>query len=203
MKIMEIIRRKKDKITGSFDEITEQWLEQKKINIKKSTYSNYKYTINKYLMPYLQGKRIKELKKYDFNELVRELNLELAPKTVRDIIGVLKQILFYIEDEYNCKFKIKKIISPKLNTEKIIVFSKLEKKKIENYCMKNNEIRELGILICLNTGLRIGEICALKWENIDLDRRVIYIKSTLERIYDENLKKTKIVIDKPKTKHSI
>lgn len=64
-------------------------------------------------------------------------------------------------------------------------------------------MRDLGILICLNTGLRIGEICARKWKNIDIEKRIIYVKNTLERIYDEKLKTTKIIIDKPKTKHSI
>ena len=55
----------------------------------------------------------------------------------------------------------------------------------------------------MNTGLRIGEICALKWKDINLEKRIIYVQATLERIYDENLKKTKVIIDKPKTKNSV
>ena len=51
--------------------------------------------------------------------------------------------------------------------------------------------------------MKILEICALKWKNIDLDKRIIYVKSTLERIYNKDLKKTKIIIDKPKTRTSI
>lgn len=203
MNILELIRRKKANITASFDNIVEEWLVYKKMTIKKSSYSNYEYIINKYLRPYLQGKKIAELEKYDFNELINELNLELSPKTVRDIICVLKSILHYIEDEYGGKFKINKIIVPKLNMENISIFSKTEKNKIEEYCIKNNSIRELGILICMNTGLRIGEICALRWKDINLEKRIIYVQSTLERIYDENLKRTKIIIDKPKTKNSI
>ena len=64
-------------------------------------------------------------------------------------------------------------------------------------------MKSLGILLSLNTGLRIGEICALKWENIDLKEKNIYVKKTLQRVYDTENKKTKIIIDKPKTENSI
>lgn len=190
-------------MTIDFDKIVEKWLEYKKTTIKQSSYSNYEYVVNKYLMKYLQGKKINELEKYDFNDLVNELSAELAPKTVKDIACVLKSILHYAEDEYNCKIKTNKIKVPKQNTGSVDVFNKAEKNRIEKCCIESNNTKELGILICLNTGLRIGEICALKWKNIDIDKRMIYVKSTLERIYDNKLKKTKIIIDKPKTITSV
>lgn len=203
MKILEIIKRKKASMTIDFEKLADKWLEYKKRNIKQSTYSNYKYVINKYLMPYLQGKKISELEKYDFNELVDDLFIELAPKTVRDIVCILKAILCYTEDEYNCKLKTDKIKAPKQDINDIEIFNKAEKNRIEKCCIASNSTKELGILVCLNTGMRIGEICALKWKNIDIDKRIIYVNSTLERIYDEQLKRTKIIIDKPKTKKSI
>ena len=203
MNILEIIKRKKANITLSFNDVVEEWLSYKKRMIKKSSYSNYEYMINKYLRPYLQEKKIIELERYNFNDLINELNLELAPKTVRDIICVLKSILNYIENEYGGKIKTKKIIAPQLDVENIIVFSKGEKRKIEEYCTKYNDLKEIGILICMNTGLRIGEICALKWKDINLEKRIIYVQATLERIYDEKLNKTKVIIDKPKTKNSV
>lgn len=116
---------------------------------------------------------------------------------------ILKAILHYIEQERNCDFKINKIVLPKLNIENVKVFSKNEKVKLENYCLKQNIAKELGIVICLNTGLRIGEICALKWGNIDLDKKIIYVNETMERIYNEKMQNTKVIIDKPKTQKSI
>lgn len=203
MKILEILKRKRNFLLINFNQIAEQWLEYKKINIKKSSYSNYEYIIKKYIKPFLEGKKLIELEKYNFNDLVNKLSLELSSKTVRDIICVLKAILHYIEDEYKCNLKTEKIKYPKQEAENIIIFSNSEKKKIEEYCMKKNDTKELGILICLNTGLRIGEICALKWKNIDLDKRIIYVKSTVERIYEDELKNTKIIIDKSKTQKSV
>lgn len=203
MNILEIIKRKKANITLSFNDVVEEWLSYKKMTIKKSTYSNYEYMINKYLRPYLQDKKIIELERYDFNELISELNLELSPKTVRDITCILKSILSYIEEEYGGKIKTNKIVVPKLDMENITIFSKIEKNRIESHCIQGNNLKELGIVICMNTGLRIGEICALRWKDINLEKRIICVQATLERIYDENLKKTKVIIDKPKTKNSI
>lgn len=191
------------KYNTTFEDIAEEWLKIKKIEIKNSTYSNYKYTIYKYIMPKLQNKTLSDLKKYNFNELVEKLKEELSAKTIKDIICILKAIFNYIEENFNCKIENTKIILPKVNTQSIKIFSKSEREKLENYCLNQNGLKELGIVLCLNTGLRIGEICALKWENIDLDKRVICVRKTMERIYNEELKNTKVIIDEPKSQKSI
>ena len=72
--------------------------------------------------------------------------------------------------------KIVKKEDDKLDFENIIIMSRREKSRLENYCIKDKSLKALGIVICLNTGLRIGEICALKWENINLDRRTLSVK---------------------------
>lgn len=203
MKILKNIIRKRNNRITTFEEIVERWLKIKKIEIKESTFSNYQYIIYKYIMPKLQKKKVVDLSKYNFNEMVCELKQTLAPKTVRDIICVLKSILYYIENEINYDLKINKIILPKVNIENVKVFSEREKNKLENYCLKQNNTKELGVVICLYTGLRIGEICALKWNNIDLDRKIIYVNETIERIYNKKSHKTKLITDKPKTQKSI
>ena len=70
----------------------------------------------------------------------------------------------------------------------------------EHFTFKN-----LGIYICLSTGLRIGEICALRWQDIDTESGVISIKQTIQRIYliEESERRTELVLDTPKTKNSI
>ena len=66
----------------------------------------------------------------------------------------------------------------------VFLLSSKERIRLEKYCLKENTLKSLGILLSLNTGLRIGEICALKWENIDLKEKNIYVKKTLQRVYD-------------------
>ena len=192
---------KKEKIT--FKIATEEWLGLKKRTVKQSTYSNYRYGINKYLLPQFEKFTIKALENYDFNEFVDELNQDYSPKTVRDIITKLKSILYYIQDEYGANIKIKKIISPQLEQVPLAILNKRETKKLEKHCLNENNLKSLGIVICLNIGLRIGELCALKWKNIDLDKREIRVRKTLQRIYDEKTGKTKVIIDTPKSKKSV
>lgn len=199
--LKNIVKKEDDKL--DFEKISTEWLLQKKIGIKESTYAKYEYMINRYLFPNLKDMKIEELQKYNFNELVVELKEDLSAKSVRDILGILKAILYYANDEYGYNFKIKKITSPKLDIENIVIMSRREKSRLENYCIKDNSLKALGIVICLNTGLRIGEICALKWENINLNKRTLSVKNTLQRIYDDKTKKTKVIIDVPKTRKSV
>lgn len=194
-KIMKLKKRKK------FGVIAYEWLVYKKNNIKNSTYCNYKFIIEKYLKDEFAEIDIDKL--HDFNNFIDELSNRLAPKTIRDITNVLKAILTYYEETYEKKLKYKRMIIPKLEKETIKILSKKEKEKLEKYCIESDNLRLLGIIVCLNTGVRLGEICALKWENIDLDERIIYIKHTIQRVYIGKGIKSEVIIDKPKTKCSI
>lgn len=74
-----------------------------------------------------------------------------------------------------------------------------------NYIQEHFTFKNLGIYICLSSGIRIGEICALTWKDINTDTGTISIRTTLQRIYvieNEN-RHTELVLDTPKTKHSI
>lgn len=205
MYLIDLLRKiinKKDDILN-FEKISEEWLETKKISIKESTYFNYVYSINKYIMPKFINYTIENLQKYNFNDYIIELMETLSNKTIRDIICILKSILNYANEEYNANIKLKKIKSPQLIPEKIEILSNKEKGRLVNFCLREKSLKSIGILICLNTGLRIGEICALKWKNVNLDKNILYVKNTLLRVYDNNEKKTKIIIDNPKTVNSI
>ena len=205
MKLLDILRKviRKEEKKMKFEDTATEWLLLKKIEIKQSTYAKYEYVINKYLLPNFEDKTLEELQKYNFNELVVKLMEYLSAKSIRDILCVLKAILYYANDEYNCNFKVKKITSPKIDGENIVIMSRREKSRLENFCIKESSLKSIGIVICLNTGLRTGEICALKWRNINLDKRTLSVKNTLQRIYDNKAKSSKVIIDVPKTRKSI
>ena len=78
-------------------------------------------------------------------------------------------------------------------------------KKIINYLQENFTFKNLGIYICLSTGMRIGEICGLLWSDIDVENGIIKVRRTVQRIYviDGETRHTEILIDTPKTKNSI
>ena len=197
--IIKKIKNKKSK--DNFQKIAEEWLNYKKNTVKESTYSNYVYSVEKYLYPEYGEKSINEIK--DCNDFIYNLSDTLAPKTVRDIITKLKEIFKYYEEEYNKKLNIKRMSTPKVCKNQLRILSKKEKTNLENYCLKENTLKLLGIVICLNTGMRVGEICALKWENIDFNRKVICVRKTLQRVYLKKENKTAIIIDTPKSNSSV
>lgn len=184
-----------------FEKIAEEWLEYKKISIKDSTYFNYLFIVNKYLLPEFKGKNIEKVS--DYNYFIQKLTKKYSSKSVRDIANVLKAILKYYEYEYNRNLKSKKINMPKQSKKRINILSERDRKALENYCLDDKSLKAIGIVLALNTGMRIGEICSLKWKNIDIVNKKIYVENTMQRVYDKESKMSQIIIDKPKTDSSV
>lgn len=187
----------------TLNEIIEEWLQYKKITLKESTYYRYIYMINQYITVHFKNIEMEKLQDYDLNIFIAELVKILKPTSIRNVISLLKSILSYSEKRYGYKFSFDFVSLPKVHKKELKVLSKKEKEKLEKYCVKNNTLKHIGIIICLNTGLRIGEICALKWDCIDLDRRVLKVKFTMQRIYNKIDKNSKITIDVPKSETSV
>ena len=176
------------------------WSQYQKQLVKESTYSHYLNIINNHILPYFKNMYINKITSEDiirFNNYLllsgnKKNNKSLNPKTVKDIDTILKQILKFSGNEI-------KIKSPKTMKNNIKVFTKEEYSLLKEYCLNNLNSYTLGIIICLNTGLRLGEICSLKWEDINLENRTIKINHTILRIKDYEDKKSKIIINTPKT----
>ena len=100
-----------------------------------------------------------------------------------------------------------KISKPSVPKAKIIVLSKEDQYNLEKNISPSNSTTELGIIIALNTGLRIGELCALRWGDIDMTNNIIHVKHSVIRVAadspENSNKKTKLIIDTPKSEHSI
>lgn len=186
----------------SFSELTEEWLLYKKHRIKKSTYCRYKYIITKYLLEYFKELQLWELEDFNFNNFSDILLEKYKVKTVRDIIVEFKSILKYAERKYGFDFKIDLISMPRISESKVKILNSDEQKKIKEFCFGSAELRDIGILLCLYTGIRIGEISALTWNDIDLKNNLLHINKTMERIYVTS-GNTLIYIGEPKSKSLI
>lgn len=176
-----------------------KWLKSAKIRLKSSTYSNYQYVLDARIIPTFAHIKIKEMNADLVVRYTSKLLEEgLCPKTVKDILIVLQSILNFAD------IKIK-ITMPKVPKHEIQILKKEEQKKLEKTLLKDLNITNFGIYFCLYTGLRIGELCALKWENIDMKEKKVMIKKTIIRVKNPNLgpKKTTVIIDEPKSTSSI
>ncbi|MBR6808029.1 MAG: site-specific integrase [Clostridia bacterium] len=193
--------------------VAEEWLSDKKLFVKESTYARYRYLTDKHILPELGNVDMGELANSHLESMLRDKFAgkgdNLSPKTLRDILSVFRLIVCYAEDkEYITPGRLGRDIPLFLSKKKdsrIVVMKNNEREVLEKHLMKNvRDPKAFGILLALYTGLRIGELCALRWQDVDLRNRVLYVRHTLLRLHDysggEN--KTKIVMDTPKTESS-
>lgn len=186
-------------------EIIKLWEKDKKLYVKKSTYSAYILLIENHINPYFADKE--QITEEDVQQFVlMELNKGLSQKSIKDIIIVLKMILKFAVKQKLLAYNEIEIKFPTVGEKtELEVLNKNDHKKIINYLHDNFTFKNLGIYICLSTGMRIGEICGLLWSDIDIENGIIKVRRTVQRIYviEEGKRHTEILIDTPKTKNSI
>ena len=192
---------------------SKMWLEEVRLQLKQSTYVKYLNIINNHINPNLGLIRVVDIDITDIKKIIDEKlergrvdgNGGLSAKSVRDILSVLRLILKYAEIsgiKCHCNFDA---ISIKQTNRCSTTFSMDEQLQLISFLLNDMDFTKLGILICVFTGMRIGEICALKFEDISLHEQVVHVTKTMQRI--QNLTpdvetKTNIIITSPKSECS-
>lgn len=125
----------------------------------------------------------------------------LSPKSVSDIIVVMKSSIRYAQGNgypVNCS---PAGLSVKKRKKDMRVLSKKEQQQLECVLMQNTDLTKFTVLLCLYTGIRIGEACALRWEHLRLDSGILEVRETMQRIQaPQNMAtKTKVIITEPKS----
>lgn len=189
----------------NISEIVKLWREEKKQYVKKSSYAAYMLLIENHLLPVFgESGTIEEAEVQAF--VLQKLDQGLSHKTIKDMLIVLKMILKFGAKhkwiEYN-QFDIQ--FPTERENPQLEVLSRANQKKIMDYIQTHFTFRNLGVYICLSSGMRIGEICALTWEDIDVNTGIVSVRRTIQRIYsvEDGVRKTELVLDTPKTKNSI
>ncbi len=189
------------------------WLLEKKDYIKESTYANYSNNIFNHIIPKLGNYYLNELNHKVIQDFLLELSKNgrkdntggLAEKTIKDITIIIKGSIKKGINEDKIKHIELTFNYPKDNKEnKLYVLTKREQNKITNYVLENINSRNIGLLISLYSGIRIGELCALRWEDVDFKKNCLTINKTIQRVYikDKNKNISKVIITTPKTKNA-
>lgn len=191
---------------STFAEVAREWLANKEQFVKRGTYSIYALQIEKHLLPIFREHRaVTEEQVQGF--ILEKLQQGLSLKTTKDLIILLKMILRHAIKYYGWQYVEMELKYPTACiAPRIEVLPRVHQRKIMQYVREHFTFRNLGILICLSTGMRIGEICALKWSDIDLIEGVIRVSRSLQRIYmlrPDGSRYTEIVESTPKTSNSL
>ena len=188
----------------SFNQLTSLWKEDKRRWVKPSTYAEYVQVVNRHILPFFYEMELSSItdacvQQFADSLITKGLNIN----TVKDIIMVLKMILRFGARQGFATYTDFQVHFPAGMERKmeLSVLSSNEQKVLLRYLQEHFSFRNLGILICLHTGLRIGEICGLQWKNLDTGAGIIHITKTVQRIWlsDGGEKINQLSVHSPKT----
>ena len=188
-----------------FGEIVNSWLCSVKNKVKESTYINYYIKLQKHILPAFGGVRYEKLTVKSLNDFISDkLNSGLSVKYVSDIVVLIKSVTKFAHRNFNYADKAESVTVPKDKhfREKPVLDEK-QQKALTAHLLNCPTSSNVGILLSMFTGIRIGELCSLKWSDIDLEKNILTVSKTMQRIKDiSGNTKTKILIDSPKSKSS-
>ncbi len=185
-----------------YSQILDEWLLARKEKIKDSSYSKYDTIIENLIKPQLGNYVFKKMNDKHITEFFKSEKMQRASDSTKKITLIIinSTIKYGIDKNYIKRFtKISlKLKKPK---NKVNYFTKTEQEILDNYLQTHLNLRNMGILLALYTGLRIGELCGLKWMDIDFVNKTLSVNRTVQRIKNSN-KKTILITSAPKTEHS-
>ena len=194
-------------------EVFRSWLSDRMLSVRQSTLANYENIIRLHLQPMFGNMKLYEMTIQSVNGTLLEWmangGKDLSSKYTHDIITVLRAVLCFCASGYGLPINTSEILSVPLEKKDTAVLSEYEQRKLIRYLSGSNEPAKLGIILCLYTGMRLGEVCALKWNDIHIKDGYIDISKTIYRskkvnnIYSDDIPKTEVIIGKPKTDSSV
>lgn len=183
----------------TFAEVSAQWIETKRKIVKHSSMCAYILSINTHLLPVFGScVSIPEADVQQF--LFDKLESGLSRATVKGVIALLKNIVRYGEKHYGYPGETWDITFPRSTArKKLPVLAVAHHRKLMKYLSENLTDLNVGIFLSLCTGMRIGEVCALRWRDVDLRGRTITISYTTGVIYNYERQASELVLSTPKT----
>lgn len=187
-----------------FSEVYSCWKEEKSRTVKQSTMSLYSYLAERWLVPaFGESVRIDGRAVQAFAD--GRLACGSSVRAVRQMLHVLRMIAGYGGRHGMMEYEAWNVVlPPQRHACEVQVFSVADQRRMMQWLDGHFSFRNLGIYICLCTGLRIGEICGLRWTDVDAAEGVIHVRRTVSRIYvgEGGERQTRIVVSTPKTERS-
>lgn len=190
---------------ATFEEIAAQWLAAKKTNVKPSTYDCYSLAIHRTIIPHLKG--LAQVGEAHVQRVVDSMaDSGLSKKYTLGTVAVIKAVLKFGSKrglcappkdwEINYRPQAKGLSKPR----KALLLE--EHRQLLSWACDNINPRSMGVLLALCTGMRVGEVCALRWENVDLKSRMLHVRETLGERYSVEMGKSHTETSTPKTQNS-
>ncbi len=194
----------------TFGDAASEWLAGLRPELKESSLARYRNILKIHLLPEFRDTPVSGITREQVNDCrIRLLsgnedNAALAPATVSAILSVLKRVLRYAGNEKGCRIADLSSVTVRRNVPRLRVLTGEEQFRLTRHLCANPSLPNLGILLTLYTGLRIGELCALRWEDIAPDSPSIQVRMTMQRVQTpEQSPRTRVIVTAPKSPCSV
>lgn len=196
-----------------FRDILVAWQATNRIRLKEASISRYQNLIDTHILPELGNKRMNQINASVINHFLTT-KLEtgrvdktggLSPSYVRSIALVISSAIAFGVSENMCNPMNAAIKKPSMTKKELMVLTSDKQLTLENELLSDMNEAKLLIYITLYTGIRIGEACSLRWEDIDFDAKLLYVRQTVSRVWStvDGKKESKLVIGPPKSESSL
>ena len=166
-------------------DVVSQYLDEVRATHRRTTITKYEGQLRKYIIPEFGDKHVDEISTHDIISFVHRLlagNKDLSPRTIQEIRGLLTKIRkFSILHGYEVRYTTDCIEIPS-EPKKISILTSKEEEKLLTYLKTNFNLTSMGILLSLFSGIRLGELCALKWNDFSLEKRYFHVSKTMQRL---------------------
>lgn len=188
-----------------------RWLNSNRPRLKESSSAKYLADLKNHILPFFGEKSLDQITSEEMERFIQILLYEkkLSPKTIRNILALFHSVFTYARKRSGQKLQEPEIIYPRKQRKDIRVLDEQEEKRLMNFLAGNMDLCKFGVYLALRTGLRIGEVCALRWQDISMRDCTISVQQTAQRIRylepESERKagaKTRVMIDTPKTESS-
>jgi len=182
-----------------------EWLSAKFIKTKASTYANYAFKVEKYLIPAFGNLKIEKLSpKHIYDFIFEKQKSGLSNKYISDIIIVLKNMTRYASKIHHCINNISDVELPKKEKHELNLLTKAEQNHLKSTLLKDMNLIKLSVITAFYTGIRIGELCGLKWSDINFHNNTLMIERTVQRVKSNKPdSRTELTVTLPKSNSSI
>jgi len=186
-------------------DIMQMWLENRKSHIKESSFASYQNKIQKHIMPYFGRLKYSALTAEMLENFIAEKTSQgLSSKYVGDMVIIMKSAAKWAEINHSFLNQVRNVELPKAVKKETETFSSSEQKALFQTLNHSQNPTAVGIKLAIYTGIRIGELCALQWKDIDFERGVLKVTKTVQRIsHSTNQSKSAVMITAPKSDTSV
>ena len=174
---------------------------EQKRKLKESTVSRYRYMVRRYIQPQLGAAPLYTLTEKRVAAFYQRLQGQgLSPKSARDA-GVLLRAILRTATKRGCFCTGINAELPVCKKRQVEIFTEPEIVRLAHHIVDEPDLTGLGILLALNSGLRLGELCALRWSDIDLHAGFLRVEREVQRLYEKGC--TKLIVQPPKSESSL